>query len=273
MLDLKQADSMDRCLIMGALNVTPDSFSDGGQFTSVASALTQARRMIEEGADIVDVGGESSRPGAAPVAEQIELDRVIPVVEAIRAECDVSISIDTSKSRVMRESVAAGADMINDISALGAVGSLEAATELEVPLCLMHMQGRPADMQKAPVYRDVVADVTAFLAERAQACERAGVARKNIIVDPGFGFGKTLEHNLELLRNLEQICGLGYPVLVGVSRKSIIGHMLGRPVDQRLSGGLALAVIARQKGAAIIRTHDVAPTVDALKILQCVGLE
>jgi len=264
-------ETNDRCLVMGVLNVTPDSFSDGGCFMSLSAALDQAARMVEEGADILDVGGESARPGANGVSAENELERVIPVIEKLRAEFDLPISIDTSKSVVMREAVSAGANMINDVCALQSPGSIEAAAELDVPICLMHMLGKPRTMQDAPSYADVVRDVGQFLQERADACLTAGITAARLIVDPGFGFGKTLAHNLTLLRNLDRIVALGYPVLVGLSRKSMIGQILDRPVNERLYAGLALAILARQKGASIVRVHDVAQTVDALGILKAVS--
>ena len=257
--------------MMGILNCTPDSFSDGGKFTAADAALRQVESMAAAGAAIIDIGGESTRPGAAEVSEQEEIDRVAPVIEASAAITDVPISIDTSKPGVMRAAVAAGAAMINDVRALQSPGSLQAAAELDVPVCLMHMRGEPRTMQDAPDYADVVDDVSQFLQERIAACLTAGMTSGRLIVDPGFGFGKTLAHNLTLLRNLDQIVALGYPLLVGLSRKSMLGQILDRPVDQRLYGGLTLALIARQKGASIVRVHDVAQTVDALRVLQAVS--
>lgn len=256
---------------MGVLNLTPDSFSDGGQFLTLDAALAQVERMIKEGADIIDVGGESTRPGAASVTAATELDRVMPVLERVGRQFDVPVSIDTSKPEVMRAAVGAGADMINDVYALRAPGALAAAAELQVPVCLMHMQGEPRTMQASPHYEDVVRDVREFLATRAAAAEAAGLPRDCIIVDPGFGFGKTVEHNLALLRHLEQIGQLGYPVLVGLSRKSMLGRLLGRAANERLAGSLALAVLARQKGTGIIRVHDVASTLDILRVLAAVN--
>ena len=256
---------------MGVLNVTPDSFSDGGRYMSLSDALDQAARMVDEGADILDIGGESTRPGAATISAEQELERVIPVIEKLRAEFGLSISIDTSKAVVMRAAVSAGANMINDVCALQLPGSIEAAAELKVPVCLMHMLGKPRSMQDAPSYVDVVKEVVQFLENRIGACLAAGIASDRLIVDPGFGFGKTLAHNMTLLRNLDRIVMLGYPVLVGLSRKSMIGQILGRRVDDRLVGGLALAVVARQQGASIVRSHDVAQTVDALRVLEAVS--
>lgn len=257
--------------VMGILNVTPDSFSDGGNFLSVENALAQARQMVAEGAAIIDVGGESTRPGAATVSAREELRRVLPVVQAISAELPVPVSVDTSKPEVMRQAVAAGAGMINDVRALRTKDALAMARDLGVPVCLMHMQGEPRTMQEAPGYRDVVAEVREFLMRRIQACIDAGMQEERLIVDPGFGFGKTPAHNLRLLHGLERLVGIGPPVLVGLSRKSLIGQLLGdAPPHRRLYGGLALAVLAAAKGAAIVRVHDVRPTVEALTVAQAV---
>ncbi len=252
--------------VMGILNVTPDSFSDGGDFVSVAAALRRAREMVDEGVDIIDVGGESTRPGAAPVGEDEELSRVIPVIEGLAGEIPVPLSVDTSKPRVMTEAVAAGAGLINDVWALRAPGALEVAVEARVPVCLMHMQGEPRSMQAAPRYSDVTREVRDFLRGRIKTCADAGIPAERLLVDPGLGFGKTLEHNIALLRNLGAISELGVPVLVGASRKSMLGALLDAPVDQRLYGGLAAAVLAVVQGARLIRTHDVKPTVDTLKV-------
>jgi dihydropteroate synthase len=263
---------LSRPRVMGILNVTPDSFSDGGDFISPGAALEQARRMVAEGADIVDVGGESTRPGAQPVTEQAELERVIPVIEAIASELPVVISIDTGKARVMQEAVAAGAGMINDVMALQEPGALEAARETGTPVCLMHMQGRPRTMQQNPEYQDVVEEVTTFLRQRVEACVVNGIPRERLLLDPGFGFGKLLVHNLRLLGNLNRFKSLGLPLLVGISRKSMIGAILDdAPVEERLYGSLAAAVLAAEQGAAIIRVHDVKPTVEALKVVQAVA--
>ncbi|MDH3946594.1 MAG: dihydropteroate synthase [Chromatiales bacterium] len=262
---------LSRPVVMGILNVTPDSFSDGGAYPDTAQAAARARQMVEEGAELIDVGGESTRPGAAAVDSETEISRVVPVIEAIRASCDAVISIDTSKPEVMRAAVAAGAAFINDVRALREPGALEVATSLEVPVCLMHMQGQPRTMQDAPDYDDVVTDVAAFLGERVESCCRAGMARERLVIDPGFGFGKTLRHNLLLLNNLHRLTEFGLPVLVGISRKSMIGAILDRAVDQRLYGSLAAATISLMKGASIIRTHDVAPTVDALRVVTALG--
>lgn len=258
---------------MGILNVTPDSFSDGGRFTQADAALQQARRMAAEGASIIDVGGESTRPGAQPVSEQQELDRVIPVIERIAREVDVIISIDTSKAGVMRAAVAAGAHLVNDVLALRGEAALATVAQLQVPVCLMHMQGQPRTMQSNPVYADVVSEVKAFLQQQAQACLAAGISQSQIILDPGFGFGKTLQHNLSLLKHLPEIVDLGYPVLVGVSRKSLIGSILDVPVEERLYGSLSLAALATWLGASIIRAHDVGPTVQAIRSIQAVKAE
>ena len=256
---------------MGVLNVTPDSFSDGGRFAAHDDALRQAEQMAAEGAAIIDVGGESTRPGAAAVTDQQELDRVLPVIEALVSSLDTPVSIDTSKAIVMREAIGAGAALINDVCALQIDGALDAAVELQRPVCLMHMQGQPRTMQDNPVYDDVVAEVTAFLAERTAQCVAAGLGEDLILLDPGFGFGKTVNHNVELLANLRQLAQIGRPVLVGVSRKSTLGSLTGRDVDERLPAGIAAAVMAVDRGAAIIRTHDVAATVDALKIARAIG--
>jgi dihydropteroate synthase len=254
--------------IMGILNVTPDSFSDGGKFVKKDAAIAQAQRMIAEGADILDIGGESTRPGAkvVPIAEEIE--RVVPVIEAIAAEIDVPISIDTHKPEVMRAAVEAGAGLINDINALRTPGALEAAANLAVPVCLMHMQGTPQTMQNNPHYDDVVSEVESFLLTRAEACLQAGIHSNKIILDPGFGFGKRARHNLRLMKHLSRLTDLPYPLLVGVSRKSIIGDMLNVSVDERLAGSLSLATIAVWQGAKLIRTHDVQATMQAVKLCE-----
>lgn len=254
--------------IMGILNVTPDSFSDGGQFHNLNKAVEQALKMQQQGADIIDVGGESTRPGATHVSEHQELDRVIPVIQRIREETDIPISVDTSKPVVMNEAVQAGANMINDVRALQAEGALQMAVDCNVPVCLMHMQGNPTTMQQAPHYSSVVNQVTQFLSSRVEQAIAAGVNREKIIIDPGFGFGKTLENNYELLSNLNHFRQLGLPILVGMSRKSMIGNLLNKPIDQRLAASIACATIACIKGAHIIRVHDVAETKDALRIVE-----
>ncbi|QFY88254.1 dihydropteroate synthase [Magnetovirga frankeli] len=253
---------------MGILNVTPDSFSDGGRFNDRDAALRQAERLAAEGAAIIDIGGESTRPGAKAVSVQQELDRVMPLIERLHDELSLPLSIDTSKPEVMRAAVAAGAGLINDVYALRREGALQAAAELAVPVCLMHMQGEPRLMQHNPSYADVVAEVADFFAERIGACEQAGIRRDRLLLDPGFGFGKTLQHNLQLLARLARFNALGLPLLVGISRKSMIGALLDKaPVDQRLYGSLAAAVLAAERGASILRVHDVKATVDALKVV------
>lgn len=256
--------------VMGILNVTPDSFSDGGRFINPNIALRQAMTMVEEGASIIDIGGESTRPGAASTSEQQELDRVMPVIESVRSVTDVLISIDTSKPRVMREAVAAGASVINDVAALQIDGAMAAAAELKVPVCLMHMRGEPRSMQEDPQYDDVVAEVAAFLAERIDACVAAGLDQDLIIVDPGFGFGKTHAHNVKLLANLRQLRVRDRPLLAGISRKSTLGALTGREIDERMPASVAAAVVAVMNGADIIRVHDVKATVDAVKVAQAV---
>jgi len=264
---------LDRPLIMGVLNVTPDSFSDGGRFNSLEDALAHARGMVAAGADIIDVGGESTRPGSPGVPSEVELQRVIPVLNALRAAVDVPLSIDTSKPEVMRQAVATGASMINDVNALRAPGALEAAVESEAAVCLMHMRGVPRSMQERPVYRDVVAEVEEFLRARVRELLGRGVAPERIVLDPGFGFGKTLEHNRALFRALPRFAALGYPLLVGVSRKSMIGSLLGdRPMDGRVTGSVAAALLAAQAGAHIVRVHDVRETADALAMHAALGL-
>lgn len=260
-------------LVMGILNLTPDSFSDGGRFNGLQQALAQAEQMIEQGADWIDVGGESTRPNAQPVSEQQELERVLPLIRALRARSQIPISIDTSKPAVMRAAIEAGANLINDVRALIVPGALAVAAELKVPVCLMHMQGEPVSMQQAPNYRHVVAEVVQFLQQRRQQAVEAGIALDQIWLDPGFGFGKSLQHNLQLMAALPELVSLGSPVLVGVSRKSMIGQVLDREVGQRLAGGLALSVLAAQSGAAVIRTHDVQETRDALRMAAAVWME
>jgi len=248
--------------IIGIVNVTSDSFYDGGR-TDTNAAIAHANWLLDEGATIIDVGGESTRPGAAPVDERDELARVIPIVEALARE-NACVSVDTMKSGVMRAALDAGASMINDVRALQAPGAIDVARASNAAVCLMHMQGEPRTMQHAPAYADIVAEVRAFLQRRAHACIEAGIARERIVVDPGFGFGKTLAHNLDLLRNLGEIAALGFPVLIGVSRKSMIGAITGRDVDARLAGSIATALAAAVRGARLLRVHDVRDTVDAL---------
>ena len=258
-------------LVMGVLNVTPDSFSDGGQFLSPAAAVEHGLRMAGEGAAILDVGGESTRPGAQPVSGDEELRRILPVIERLRALTGAVISVDTSKPEVMGAAAAAGAGFINDVRALREPGALEAAAASGCALCLMHMQGEPGTMQVAPRYDDVVAEVRAFLAARVAACREAGIDAARLTVDPGFGFGKNLEHNLTLLRHLPTLVADGPPVLVGLSRKATVGKLTGREAGARVHGSVALAVIAALKGARIIRAHDVAATVDAMKVVAAVA--
>ena len=254
--------------VMGILNVTPDSFSDGGQHANVSQALDHALRMIDEGATFIDIGGESTRPGAPDVSLQEELDRTIPVIEAVAKNTPCVISIDTSKADVMREAVKAGAGLINDVRALQEPGALQVAAEAQVPVCLMHMQGQPKTMQQSPEYDDVVNDVGQFLLARTKVCEEAGIAKDKILFDPGYGFGKSLEHNYTLVKHLPSLMKLGYPVLVGMSRKSMIGNLLNRKVDERLAGSISLATIVAQMGAQIIRVHDVKETADAVNIVK-----
>ncbi|HUQ09950.1 MAG TPA: dihydropteroate synthase [Steroidobacteraceae bacterium] len=253
-------------VVMGVLNVTPDSFSDGGRFGNRDTALAQARRMIEEGARIIDVGGESTRPGALAASLEEELARVIPVIEAVRRESSVFISVDTSKPEVMRAAVAAGADIINDVRALQEPGAIEAAAATRAGVCLMHMKGEPRTMQDDPSYSDVLAEVRDFLISRIRAAHEAGIDRERITIDPGFGFGKRARHNLALLKRLAELAPLHAPVLVGLSRKSMLATITGRPVAERVAGSVALAAIAVLNGARIVRAHDVAPTVDAVRV-------
>ena len=256
--------------VMGILNVTPDSFSDGGHFLTPDSVRRQAEKMAREGAAIIDLGGESTRPGSGGVSEQDELERVIPAIEAVRAVTDLPISIDTSKPGVMRAAAGAGAAMINDVYALQADGALAAAAELRVAVCLMHMRGAPRTMQDNPEYADVVREVADFLGARVDACVAAGIDSRRLVVDPGFGFGKTPDHNVELLANLRQLRARGRPVLVGVSRKSMLGVLTGRAIEERMPASVAAAVLAAWQGVEIIRAHDVQATVDALKVVQAV---
>jgi len=265
-----RALDLSRTAIMGILNVTPDSFSDGGIFLARDAAVAHALAMVEEGADLIDIGGESTRPGAQAVSVQEELDRVIPVIEAITRVAPVPVSIDTSKPEVMRAAVAAGAGLINDVRALRTTDALQTAAALEVPVCLMHMQGEPRSMQHNPVYVDMAGEVRDFLQERIEACVAAGIPRQRIVIDPGFGFGKTVEHNLELLRRLDELRALGAPVLAGLSRKSMIGALFGLPVAQRLHASVALALIAVQNGATMLRVHDVRATREAIRMFEAV---
>ncbi len=269
---------ISRAQVMGILNVTPDSFSDGGKLyadteLSLDKAVTGAAEMVAAGASIIDVGGESTRPGAEPVSLAEELDRVIPVVERLNRELDVVVSVDTSSPEVITEAAAVGGGLINDVRALGKPGALAAAAATDLPVCLMHMQGSPATMQNAPTYDDVLEDVTAFLSQRVRDCEQAGIAKDRLILDPGFGFGKTVEHNLRLLNNLDALHALGVPLLIGTSRKSMIDHVLHRPVDKRLAGSLATVAVAVMQGAQILRVHDVAETVDVVRMTEAIRNE
>lgn len=266
---------LNRPHVMGIVNVTPDSFSDGGTLyeaeqLSIDNAIRRALQMVDDGATFIDVGGESTRPGATPVTLQEEMDRVLPVIERLHAEVDAVISVDTSAPEVMLESARLGAGLINDVRALGREGALQAVAQIGLPVCLMHMKGNPATMQDAPDYDDVLDEVDIFLKQRIDACTDAGIQRQNIILDPGFGFGKALEHNLRLLNNLERFHQLGLPLLLGTSRKSMIDHILDRPVDQRLSGGLATVAIGLMKGAQIFRVHDVKETMDVVRMTDAV---
>jgi len=261
---------LSRPQVMGILNVTPDSFSDGGRFNRLDDALRQAEAMIKAGAALIDVGGESTRPGAAPVTAQQELERVAPVVEAIAKRLDVLISVDTSTPELMTESVRLGASLINDVRALRREGALQAAAQSGLAVCLMHMQGEPGNMQNNPHYDDLLGEIKAFLKERVNACLSAGITRERLLIDPGIGFAKTLSHNLSLLKHLKMLHALGLPLLVGASRKSLIGQTLGREVGDRLHGSLALAALSIIKGAAIVRVHDVTETVDVVRMLDAV---
>ena len=256
--------------VMGIVNVTPDSFSDGGRYVSTQKAVSHALQLVEEGADILDIGGESTRPGAAPVPLQEELDSVMPVLESLVKQVNIPISIDTYKPQVMRAAIAAGASMVNDVRALQEEGALAAVANSDVAVCLMHMQGTPQTMQEHPHYDDVVHEVTSFLTARLQACLDAGIRVSRIVLDPGFGFGKTREHNILLARELGVFCALGQPVLVGLSRKSVLGQVTGNDVDARLHASVAAAVISAMKGAKILRVHDVAATKEALKIVSAI---
>lgn len=260
--------ALDRPLVMGILNITPDSFSDGGRYHGLEAALSHAEQMIANGVDIIDIGGESTRPGTEPLSLEEEMRRVLPVVYALR-DCGKPLSIDTYKPALMREAIAAGADMINDINGFRAEGAIDALRDSDCGVCIMHMQKDPQTMQQAPAYQDVVAEVEGFLAERVAVMEGAGIARTRLTIDPGFGFGKTVEHNLALLRNIGHLQRrLGLPLLAGLSRKATIGALTGRPVDQRVAGSVAAALFAAHQGAAMLRVHDVAETVDALKVWQ-----
>jgi len=262
---------LNRPLVMGIVNVTPDSFSDGGQFGTTSRAIEHAMKLVEDGADILDIGGESTRPNAEPVSLEEELRRVIPVIEGLAQCCNTPISIDTYKPQVMRAAVTAGASLINDVRGLQELGAIEAVAASDAGVCLMHMPGTPKTMQNDPCYDDVVMEVRDFLLARAVACEAAGIGRERIMLDPGFGFGKRSMHNIALLRELQSLCGLGYPVLVGLSRKSVLGQITGNDVADRLPASLAAAVVAAMKGAAVVRVHDVKATRDALAVVSAIS--
>lgn len=262
--------SLDHPLIMGVVNVTPDSFSDGGHFYSPECAIEHAMLLIEQGADLLDIGGESTRPGAQAVGVEEELNRILPVLEGLK-DCTVPLSVDTLKPEVMRAAIKAGADMINDVNALRAEGALQVVAESTVAVCLMHMQGKPRTMQQHPKYQNVVAEVKAFLEERVAAVAQAGISRNRLLIDPGFGFGKTLEHNISLLKQLDAFTSLGVPLLAGLSRKSMLGALTGLPVEERMVPSIAAAVIAAMKGAKILRVHDVKETRQALQIVSALG--
>jgi len=264
-LDLSQTQ------VMGVLNVTPDSFSDGGKFTSLDAATRQAELMISQGASIIDVGGESTRPGAAAISQQQELDRVCQVVERICTRFDTIVSVDTSTPEVMSEAIRLGAGMINDVRAFSRPGAMDAVCNSSVALCVMHMRGSPESMQNHPVYHSVIDEVSAFLLNRVELLLSRGVDKQRVVIDPGFGFGKTLAHNMQLLNHIDRLCGLGYPVLVGVSRKSMFGEILGKPVNDRLYGSLAAAALAARQGAKIIRAHDVLETKDAMRVVDAIS--
>ena len=273
-INYKNFQGSDRLLdlsspkIMGILNFTPDSFSDSGQFFTLDKALFQVEKMLNNGADIIDIGGESTRPNAEIVTLEQELERVVPLVEAVRKRFDCLISVDSSKAEVFRQSALVGADILNDIRALQEPNALETAVELGLPVCLMHMQGTPQNMQQHPEYDDVVEEVADFLNQRIFACTMVGIPKEHIILDVGFGFGKTVQHNYQLLKHLNTFVASGYPVLAGLSRKSMIGNVVNKPVDQRVAGSIAGALLAVQNGAKIVRVHDVAETADALKVWQ-----
>jgi dihydropteroate synthase len=261
---------LTRPLVMGILNVTPDSFFAGSRFTSVDAAFDRAAQIVAQGAAILDVGGESTRPGSEPVGESLELERVLPVIERVAAQLDIAISIDTSKPQVMAAAIAAGACIVNDIRALRAPGARALAAQARVGVCLMHMQGEPSTMQEDPKYTDVVGDVAEFLTSERAACIAAGIAPESIVLDPGVGFGKLLEHNMTLLNNIPRLAALGAPLLIGLSRKRFIGRILGRPIDERVYGGVGLAALSVALGARVIRTHDVIETSDAIRMVSAV---
>jgi len=264
-LDLEQVQ------VMGILNVTPDSFSDGGKFANFEHALKQVELMVRNGVDIIDIGGESTRPGALDVSEKDEIARVIPLLKAIKSRFDIKVSIDTSKAAVMAESINYGADMINDVRALQNEGCVDVIAQSDIAVCLMHMQGMPRTMQENPQYKNIIDDIVAFFTARIKCCQKKNISKERLILDPGFGFGKTLEHNYQMLANFSQFKTLDLPLLAGISRKSMLGNLLSRDVEQRLAGSLAAAIVAVQQGASIIRVHDVAESVDALKVLKAVS--
>ena len=257
--------------VMGIVNVTPDSFSDGGKFTHIDNALTQVDYMIANGVDIIDIGGESTRPDAKDVTEEDEIARVIPLLQAIKSRFDIDVSIDTSKAGVMKAAIENNADMINDVRALQNEGCIEAVKDSDVDICLMHMQGMPRTMQSSPKYNNVIDDIITFFQQRIQCCQQAGIDQNRLILDPGFGFGKTLEHNYQMLANFNRFSQLNLPLLAGISRKSMIGNLLNRDIEQRLAGSLAAAIVAVQQGASIIRVHDVQESADAMNILKAVA--
>jgi len=263
--------SLNQVQVMGILNVTPDSFSDGGKFSHFDTALRQVEYMIENGVNIIDIGGESTRPGAVDVNEKDELARVIPLLKAIKSRFDISVSIDTSKAVVMSEAITYGANIINDVRALQNDGCLDVIAQSDVLVCLMHMQGMPRTMQESPYYENIINDILRFFEERIKNCKQRGISKERLILDPGFGFGKTLAHNYQMLAQFSLFKKLNLPLLAGTSRKSMLGHLLNRDVDQRLAGSLASAIVAVQQGASIIRVHDVAETVDAIKVLTAVA--
>jgi dihydropteroate synthase len=263
--------NLNHVQVMGILNVTPDSFSDGGKFSCFEHALKQAELMIENGVDIIDIGGESTRPGAVEVSEKDEVSRVIPLLKAIKSRFDTAVSIDTSKAVVMSEAIEHGADIINDVRALQNKGCIEVVAQSNVLVCLMHMQGMPRTMQENPHYQDIINDILSFFVQRIESCEKKGINKDRLILDPGFGFGKTLEHNYQILAEFSKFQVLNLPLLAGISRKSMLGNLLNCDVEQRLSGSLTAAIVALQQGASIIRVHDVSESVDALKVLKAVA--
>ncbi|MCW8833994.1 MAG: dihydropteroate synthase [Colwellia sp.] len=267
----KALSHLEKVKVMGILNVTPDSFSDGGKFNTFDTALRQVELMMDNGVDIIDIGGESTRPGAAEVTEKDEIARVIPLLKAIKSHFNIAVSIDTSKAGVMSEAILHGADIINDVRALQNKGCLEVVAQSSVDICLMHMQGMPRTMQENPHYKDIINDILTFFTQRIECCEQQGISKQRLILDPGFGFGKKLAHNYQMLAELSQFEKLNLPLLAGISRKSMIGNLLNRDVEQRLAGSLTAAIVAVQQGASIIRVHDVAETVDAIKVLTAVA--